>query len=73
MRGRPQHTTIKRTQPPPIDEKLISWLERVYPNKPAHPDSVSSEKLWFYQGVQEVVRRLRVEYNRQVESAMSGG
>lgn len=50
---------------PPIDYRLIEWLERLFPFSPAVPNLVTNEGLWFKQGQEWVIERLRREYSKQ--------
>lgn len=49
---------------PPIPAALIEWLERVYPDRCARPD-MAERAVWIEAGSAQVVRRLRLEFDRQ--------
>lgn len=51
-------------QIPEIPEAVVLWLERTFPDR--CPDAATSiEEVRALGGVQRVIRRLRLEYNRQ--------
>lgn len=63
---------MARTPAPPISDKLIEWLEGVFPD--TLPASVPDEaQLGRLIGRQDVIRKLRSEIQRSREKALEGG
>lgn len=56
---------------PPVDPKLVDWLEEVYPDKLPRGDHIPSrERFAFLMGRQSVIRKLRQIYEKQLEESM---
>ncbi|RUT86783.1 MULTISPECIES: hypothetical protein [unclassified Mesorhizobium] len=51
-------------QVPPIPADVIDWLDRLYPEKCADPKDADRE-IWMKSGERRLVRRLRLELQRQ--------
>ncbi len=62
--------SFKQKRPnPTIDKNLVEWLERIFPNGWQDPAKATTEALWFSQGQQKVVAKIRLEYERQQTAA----
>jgi hypothetical protein len=55
-----------RHECPPLDPALLRWLDETYPEKSPAKDERYGELMW-RGGVREVVRKLKVEFERQQE------
>lgn len=59
---------LDTNSPPPLDARLIEWLERVFPDQAPNPGT-PLDRLWWDAGRASVVRTLRRMYNGQLETA----
>ena len=50
---------------PPVPRPLLEWLDRVFPNDLLKLDDASDRQIQRAFGQQEVLKRLRTEYNKQ--------
>lgn len=55
--------TRQEAKPPSVPLELLTWLERVYPDKAPEPD-LSDRDIWIKVGQVQVVRNLRRHYEK---------
>lgn len=56
-------------KPPYIEDKLIEYLEKVYPDRSPEPDDTDRE-IWINRGAVGVVRHLRRIFEEQRQNLM---
>lgn len=57
---------------PWVEEALLLWLERAFPDRCPVP-GMSVEEIWMAAGAARAVRKLRQVYERQSETALRAG
>lgn len=57
------------SKPPYIDDKLLEYLEQIYPDRSPEPDETDRE-IWIKRGAVGVVRHLRRIHDEQRENML---
>jgi hypothetical protein len=55
---------MSRPQCPPIDQALLRWLDDIHPERCPNKGT-PLEDIWFYAGGRDLIRTLRIEFERQ--------